>query len=47
MDIVVGMRSIPQKYFTIPQKLGSWDSAAWKGLIAPTLTDEKTRLAYD
>jgi predicted metal-binding protein len=47
MDVVVGTHPIPQKYYTTHQNLGSWDSAAWKELIAPTLTNEKTRLAYD
>ncbi len=47
MDVVVGTHPLPQKYYTTHQKLGSWDSTAWKELIAPTLTDEKTRLAYD
>lgn len=46
MGIVVGMRPIPQKYFKTHLKFGSWDSAAWKELIAPTLTYEKTRLVY-
>jgi predicted metal-binding protein len=47
MDVVVGTHPIPQKYYTTHQNLGTWDSGAWKELIAPTLTDEKTRLAYD
>lgn len=47
MDVVVGAHPIPQKYYTPHQNLGSWNSDVWKELIAPTLTDEKTRLAYD
>jgi predicted metal-binding protein len=47
MDVVVGTHPIPQKYFLTHQHLGSWDSGAWNELITPTLTDEKTRLAYD
>ena len=47
MDVVVGTHPIPQKYYTTHTHLGSWDSKAWKELITPTLTDEKTRLAYD
>jgi predicted metal-binding protein len=47
MDVVVGTHPIPQKYFTTHKKLGSWDSATWKELIAPTLNDEKIRLSYD
>jgi hypothetical protein len=27
--------------------LGTWENAEWKPLVAPTLTDEKTRENYD
>lgn len=47
MDVVVGTHPIPEKYFTTHTALGSWEGKAWKDLIAPTLTDKKTRLAYD
>ncbi|MCK9632225.1 MAG: hypothetical protein M0R30_11375 [Methanoregula sp.] len=47
MDVVVGTHPIPQKYYLTHQKLGSWDSVARNEMIAPTLTDEMTRLAYD
>jgi hypothetical protein len=47
MDVVVGTHPIPQKYYTTHRNLNSWDSDTWKELIAPTLTDEKIRLAYD
>jgi len=47
MEVVIGTHPIPEKYCTTHTSLGTWDSAAWKELIAPTLTDKKTRLAYD
>jgi predicted metal-binding protein len=47
IDVVIGTHPIPQKYYITHQNLGSWDSKVWKEMIAPTLTDEKTRLAYD
>ena len=47
MKVVPGTHPIPQKYFTIHQKMGTWDSPKWQGLIEPALTDEAVRLAYD
>ncbi|NMB78535.1 MAG: CGGC domain-containing protein [Methanomicrobiales archaeon] len=47
MDVIVGTHPIPEKYYKTHQKLGSWDTAAWKEMIAPTISDENTRLAYD
>jgi hypothetical protein len=47
MEVVVGTHPIPQNYYTTHSRLGSWEGASWKDIIAPTLTDEKTRLAYD
>lgn len=47
IDVVVGTHPIPQKYYKIHTALGTWGTPMWKDLIKPTLTDEKTRLAYD
>jgi predicted metal-binding protein len=47
MEVVIGTHPIPQKYYDIHTKLGTWDSPEWKELIALTLGDEKIRLAYD
>jgi len=47
MEVVVGTHPIPQKYFITHQNLKTWDSPEWQKMIAPTLCDEKTRLAYD
>ncbi len=47
LKVVVGTHPIPQKYYLIHQKLGTWNSKEWQKFIQPTLSDEKTRLAYD
>ena len=47
IPVVVGTHPIPQKYLLTHTKLNTWDTTEWKGLITPTLVDEKTRLAYD
>ena len=47
MKVVVGTHPIPQKYYVIHSKLQTWNTQEWQELIKPTLTDEKTRLAYD
>jgi predicted metal-binding protein len=47
IPVVVGTHPIPQKYLLVHEKLSTWETAEWKDLIAPTLADEKTRLAYD
>jgi len=47
INVVIGTHPIPQKYYITHSKLKTWDSSEWKEFIKPTLTDEKTRLAYD
>ena len=47
VGVVIGTHPIPQKYYITHSALGTWDSEEWKKLIQPTLTDERTRLAYD
>jgi predicted metal-binding protein len=47
IQVVVGTHPIPQKYMLTHKKLSTWETAEWKDLIAPTLANEKTRLAYD
>jgi len=47
VKVVVGTHPIPQKYYDVHTKLGTWNSPKWKEFIEPTLTDEKTRLAYN
>lgn len=45
--IVVGTHPIPQKYLNTHQSLGTWNSEEWLEVVKSTITDEKTRLAYD
>jgi predicted metal-binding protein len=47
IPVVVGTHPIPQKYLLTHEKLNTWETGEWKDLIAPTLADEKIRLAYD
>ena len=47
MKVVIGTHPIPQKYYITHTALGTWESSLWKEFMRPTLTDEKTRLAYD
>jgi predicted metal-binding protein len=47
MKVVIGTHPIPQKYYITHTALDTWKSPVWQELIQPTLTDEKTRLAYD
>ena len=47
VKVVIGTHPIPQKYYITHSALGTWSSKEWKKLIQPTLTDERTRLAYD
>lgn len=47
VEVVVGTHPIPQKYYNMHTKLGTWDSPHWKETIKAALADEKTRLAYD
>ena len=47
LEVVYGTHPIPQKYIHVHDQLGTWDGPEWKKIIEPTLTDEKTRLAYN
>ena len=47
MEVVMGTHPIPQKYYDIHQKLKTWVSPEFREIINSTLTDEKTRLAYN
>jgi predicted metal-binding protein len=47
LEIVYGTHPIPQKYFNIHDKLGTWNDSWWKNIIQPTLADEETRISYD
>ncbi|MGC8638038.1 MAG: CGGC domain-containing protein [Athalassotoga sp.] len=47
MKVVIGTHPIPQKYFKVQEKLGTWDTPEWREMIKSTITDEKIRLSYD
>ncbi|MBL7136685.1 MAG: CGGC domain-containing protein [Candidatus Marinimicrobia bacterium] len=47
IEVVIGTHPIPQKYYKVHTKLGTWDSLKWKEIIQPVLANEKTRLFYD
>lgn len=44
---VVGTHPIPRKYLDMHTPLGTWEDPLWKALIAPTMSDEATRVRYD
>ena len=47
LEVVYGTHPIPQKYFLMHEKLGTWKSEYWQEIIQPTIVDEKLRLEYD
>ena len=47
LEVVVGTHPIPQKYLDMHTKLGTWQDSKWEPLIAPTLSNQQTRLAYN
>ncbi len=47
MKVVVGTHPIPQKYLDTHENIETWNTPEWKDLIKPTITDEKTREAYN
>jgi predicted metal-binding protein len=47
VDVRIGTHPIPQKYYITHTKLGTWNSDQWQRMIAPCLSDEQARIAYD
>jgi predicted metal-binding protein len=47
LRVVAGTHPIPQKYFDIHQRLGSWAEPRWAEMLKPCLSDETIRTAYD
>ncbi len=47
LKVIVGTHPIPQKYLEMHTTLGTWTDPVWEPLIAPTLSDKETRLAYN
>jgi predicted metal-binding protein len=47
VKVMAGTHPIPQKYFNVHKKLGSWEKPGWEQILQATLSDETTRIAYD
>ena len=47
LKVVVGTHPVPQKYYRIHEKLGTWEGPRWEELLKPTLGEEAVRAAYD
>jgi predicted metal-binding protein len=47
LEVVYGTHPIPQNYLDMHEKLGTWDTPEWQGIIGSVLADRETRLAYD
>ncbi len=47
IPVAIGTHPIPEKYFKVHTKLGTWDTPEWREMIKSTLSDEKIRLSYD
>ena len=47
LKVVVGTHPIPEKYLITHKILRTWDTPEWQILITPTLSNEKTRIAYN
>lgn len=47
LEVVYGTHPIPEKYLTMHERLGTWESAEWQEIIEPTMADEPIRLAYN
>jgi predicted metal-binding protein len=45
--VVVGTHPIPNSYFDMHSRLGTWKSHAWWMRITPTMSDSLTRDSYD
>ncbi len=47
LKVVVGTHPIPEKYLSAHKILKTWETPEWQILITPTLSNEKTRTAYN
>ena len=47
VKVVVGTHPIPKKYLDMHTRLKTWETPQWQPIIAPTMSDEATRAAYD
>ncbi len=47
IKVVIGTHPIPQKYYDIHRRLGTWESPEFNELIKPSLSGKALRKAYD
>ena len=47
LGVIYGTHPIPEKYLTMHTKLDTWNTPEWQSIIADTLGNEKTQLAYN
>jgi len=47
LPVLVGTHPIPEKYLITHEACRTWDGPEWADMLAPTMADRKTRLAYD
>jgi predicted metal-binding protein len=47
VQVVAGTHPIPEKYLAMHTRLGSWELPEWEPLLAPTMSDDAIRKAYD
>lgn len=47
LKVIVGTHPVPEKYFLIHTKLGTWKNAEWDDFLKPTLKEKEIRVAYD
>lgn len=47
LRVIVGTHPIPEKYLITHTALNTWNTPEWPELIKPTMSDQKTRLAYN
>jgi predicted metal-binding protein len=47
IKVVVGTHPIPEKYLITQTALNTWNTPEWQEFITTTMSDEKTRLAYN
>jgi len=47
VQVILGTHPIPQKYLDMHTKLQTWQDPIWESLLASTMADEITRIAYN
>lgn len=47
IPVVVGTHPIPEKYYTIHNKLNTWKGIEWQEILHDSLSNREVRLAYN